>query len=39
MGSILPRLPKNNPQHGRTEFSGLNDLLAYLSEEKGKNDP
>ncbi|XP_052751569.1 transmembrane protein 242 isoform X2 [Galleria mellonella] len=36
MGNILPVLPKNNPPQSRTEFSGLNDLLTYLSEEYGK---
>ncbi|CAG9136215.1 hypothetical protein JYU34_016470 [Plutella xylostella] len=36
MGSILPVLPKNNPPQSRTEFTGMNDLLTYLSEEYGK---
>ncbi|XP_008549119.1 transmembrane protein 242 [Microplitis demolitor] len=36
MGSILPRIPKNNPPKSRTEFEGLNDLLKYVSEEWGK---
>lgn len=36
MGNILPTLPKNNPPQSRTEFSGLNDLLIYISEEYGK---
>uniref|UniRef100_A0A1B6CLV8 Transmembrane protein 242 n=1 Tax=Clastoptera arizonana TaxID=38151 RepID=A0A1B6CLV8_9HEMI len=31
MGSLLPRIPKNNPPQGRTEFAGLTDLLTYLS--------
>lgn len=29
-GSILPRVPKSNPPQGRTEFSGINDLLQYI---------
>ncbi|KAK0182585.1 hypothetical protein PV327_000710 [Microctonus hyperodae] len=36
MGSILPRIPKNNPPKSRTEFEGLNDLLTYVSEEWNK---
>ncbi|XP_060801219.1 transmembrane protein 242 [Amyelois transitella] len=36
MGNILPELPKNNPPQSRTEFTGLNDLLTYISEEYGK---
>ncbi|XP_047514980.1 transmembrane protein 242 [Pieris napi] len=36
MGNMLPILPKNNPPKSRTEFSGLNDLLTYLSEDYGK---
>ncbi|XP_063982054.1 transmembrane protein 242 [Diachasmimorpha longicaudata] len=36
MGSILPRISKNNPPQSRTEFEGLNDLLTYISEEWGK---
>ncbi|KAJ8955602.1 hypothetical protein NQ318_001432 [Aromia moschata] len=38
MGSILPPIPKNNPPQGRTEFSGLNDLLDYLQHQKGARD-
>lgn len=38
MGSILPRIPKNDPPQGRTEFSGLNDLLDYLQHLKGAKD-
>ncbi|KAJ8972167.1 hypothetical protein NQ314_000295 [Rhamnusium bicolor] len=30
VGLALPKIPKNNPPQGRTEFSGLNDLLDYL---------
>ncbi|XP_041976345.1 transmembrane protein 242 [Aricia agestis] len=36
MGSILPVVPKNDPPRSRTEFTGLNDLLTYLSEDYGK---
>ena len=35
-GSILPRIPKNNPPQSRTEFSGVNDLLQYLIDEDNK---
>ncbi|XP_075552692.1 transmembrane protein 242 [Dermacentor variabilis] len=35
VGSILPRIPKNEPQ-GRTEFSSLRDLLNYIIEESDK---
>ncbi|XP_050307307.1 transmembrane protein 242 [Anthonomus grandis grandis] len=38
MGELLPRIPKNNPPQGRTEFSGMNDLLQYLQEQKGNKD-
>ncbi|CAH1954414.1 unnamed protein product [Acanthoscelides obtectus] len=38
MGSILPNVPRNNPPQGRTEFSGLNDLLDYLQHQKGSKD-
>ncbi|CAG9771851.1 unnamed protein product [Ceutorhynchus assimilis] len=38
MGQILPSIPKNNPPQGRTEFSGMNDLLEYLSEKKEPKD-
>ncbi|XP_055597129.1 transmembrane protein 242-like [Uranotaenia lowii] len=31
MGSILPRIPKNDPPRSRTEFEGLTDLMQYLS--------
>ncbi|XP_022908410.1 transmembrane protein 242 [Onthophagus taurus] len=34
VGSALPTIPKNNPPQGRTEFSGLNDLMEYLSTRK-----
>ncbi|KAK2701982.1 transmembrane protein 242-like [Artemia franciscana] len=36
VGSMLPSIPKNNPPHGRTEFSGLNDLLQYIIDEDNK---
>ncbi|XP_068630275.1 transmembrane protein 242 isoform X2 [Battus philenor] len=35
-GNLLPVLTKNNPPQSRTEFSGLNDLLTYISEDYGK---
>ncbi|XP_077540787.1 transmembrane protein 242 [Haemaphysalis longicornis] len=35
VGSLLPRIPKNEPQ-GRTEFSSLRDLLNYVIEESEK---
>ncbi|XP_030746714.1 transmembrane protein 242 [Sitophilus oryzae] len=38
MGSILPKIPKNDPPQGRTEFSGLNDLFDYLQHQKGIKD-
>ena len=31
-GNFLPRVPKSNPPVGRTEFSGINDFLAYIIE-------
>lgn len=30
IGNWLPSVPKNNPPQGRTEFSGINDLLRYI---------
>jgi len=36
-GSILPRIPKNDPPVGRTEFTGINDFLSYVIEEDKKN--
>jgi hypothetical protein len=30
VGAFLPRIPRNSPPQGRTEFSGLNDLMQYL---------
>lgn len=38
MGSVLPTIPKNTPPQGRTEFSGLNDLLDYLQHQRGVKD-
>lgn len=32
MGSLLPRIPKNDPPQGRTEFEGLTDLLNYVAQ-------
>ncbi|XP_078041795.1 transmembrane protein 242 [Augochlora pura] len=36
VGSILPRIPKNDPPQSRTEFENLTDLLRYVSEDWGK---
>ncbi|XP_046747805.1 transmembrane protein 242 [Diprion similis] len=36
MGSMLPRISKNDPPQSRTEFEGLTDLLTYISEDWGK---
>lgn len=38
MGSLLPEMPKSKNPQGRTEFTGLTDLLEYLQHVKGKND-
>ncbi|GLV41363.1 uncharacterized protein CBL_06593 [Carabus blaptoides fortunei] len=38
VGLVLPRVPKNDPPQGRTEFSGMNDLLSYLANQKSKKD-
>ena len=41
VGSMLPVIPKK-PSEGRTEFSGINDLLQYLidvDEQKKKVAP
>jgi hypothetical protein len=35
VGSVLPRIPKNDPPQGRTEFSGLTDLLTYITTDDG----
>ncbi|XP_012214694.1 transmembrane protein 242 [Linepithema humile] len=37
MGSLLPKIPKNNPSQSRTEFEGLTDLLIYISEDWGRD--
>ncbi|XP_070159055.1 transmembrane protein 242 [Polyergus mexicanus] len=37
IGSLLPKIPKNNPPQSRTEFEGLTDLLTYISEDWGQN--
>ncbi|XP_055641382.1 transmembrane protein 242 [Toxorhynchites rutilus septentrionalis] len=31
VGSIFPKVPKNDPPRSRTEFDGLTDLMKYLS--------
>uniref|UniRef100_R4FJX9 Transmembrane protein 242 n=1 Tax=Rhodnius prolixus TaxID=13249 RepID=R4FJX9_RHOPR len=36
MGSILPKIPKNEIPQSRTEFAGLTDLLTYLANDYGK---
>lgn len=30
VGGWLPSIPRNHPPQGRTEFSGINDLLQYI---------
>ena len=35
VGSLLPRIPKNDPPQGRTEFSGFTDLLTYITTDEG----
>ena len=30
VGNWLPAIRKNDPPQGRTEFSGINDLLQYI---------
>ncbi|XP_018052932.1 PREDICTED: transmembrane protein 242 [Atta colombica] len=37
MGSLLPKIPKNDPPQSRTKFEGLTDLLTYISEDWGRN--
>jgi len=32
----LPRIPKNDPPQGRTEFKNLTDLLQYIIDEDNK---
>ncbi|XP_058814717.1 transmembrane protein 242 [Topomyia yanbarensis] len=31
IGSLFPKIPKNDPPSSRTEFEGLTDLMEYLS--------
>ena len=35
-GGILPEIPKSENPKGRTEFSGLTDLLQYIIDEDEK---
>ena len=38
-GSILPKIPKNDPPQSRTEFEGLTDFLQYIiSEDERKKE-
>ncbi|KAG8243281.1 hypothetical protein J6590_048424 [Homalodisca vitripennis] len=39
MGSILPRIPRNNPPQSRTEFEGLTDLMNYLATDFSRKTP
>jgi len=34
---MLPRIPKNDPPIGRTEFKNLTDLLQYVIDEDEKS--
>ncbi|KAB7496188.1 Transmembrane protein [Armadillidium nasatum] len=36
-GNILPKIPKNDPPQGRTEFKSLTDFLQYLIDEDARN--
>ena len=36
VGNMLPRIPKNYPPQGRTEFENLTDLLQYIIDEDNK---
>ncbi|OTF70653.1 transmembrane protein 242-like protein [Euroglyphus maynei] len=36
IGEKLPRIPRNNPPQGRTEFESFRDLFTYLAEESEK---
>ncbi|CAG7838346.1 unnamed protein product [Allacma fusca] len=36
VGNVLPRIPKNSPPQGRTEFENLTDLLQYIIDEDKK---
>lgn len=33
---MLPRIPRNDPPQGRTEFKNLTDLLQYVIDEDNK---
>jgi len=37
IGNWLPSVPRNNPPQGRTEFSGINDLLQYIIDVDKEN--
>ena len=37
VGNMLPRIPKNYPPQGRTEFENLTDLLQYIIDEDNKD--
>lgn len=37
MGSLLPKISKNDPPQSRTEFENLTDLLTYISEDWGQS--
>ncbi|XP_063859338.1 transmembrane protein 242-like [Scylla paramamosain] len=38
-GSVLPKIPKNDPPQSRTEFEGLTDFLQYIiSEDERKKE-
>lgn len=39
IGSIFPKVPKNNPPQGRTEFASVTDLLQYLDDEYSTKKP
>lgn len=36
VGEKLPRIPKNNPPQGRTEFESFREFFTYLAEESEK---
>lgn len=36
MGEKLPKIPRNDPPQGRTEFESFRDLFNYLAEESEK---
>jgi len=37
VGNWLPPVPRNSPPQGRTEFSGINDLLQYIIDVDQEN--